>query len=197
MPTIDEINTWQGATVTDREGEKIGSIDEVYVDRDSGEPEWLAVKTGLFGTKLSFVPVAEATRTGEAVRVPYEKAQVKDAPQVDADGELSEAEKTDLGLRRHQRPQRGPADGARAARGHRRGPQGADRGGPAGCPALIAGHGDAGKGRRNQTRVLPESQPHASASSSTMRSPQPPDAPDAAAITTSPWPSSATSTVRW
>jgi sporulation protein YlmC with PRC-barrel domain len=96
MPTIDEINTWQGATVTDREGEKIGSIDEVYVDRDSGEPEWLAVKTGLFGTKLSFVPVAEATRTGEAVRVPYEKAQVKDAPQVDADGELSEAEKTDL-----------------------------------------------------------------------------------------------------
>jgi sporulation protein YlmC with PRC-barrel domain len=96
MPTIDEIKTWQGATVTDREGEKIGSIDEVYVDRDSGEPEWLAVKTGLFGTKLSFVPVAEATRTGEEVRVPYEKAQVKDAPQVDADGELSEAEETDL-----------------------------------------------------------------------------------------------------
>ena len=96
MPTIDEIKTWQGGTVTDREGEKIGSIDEVYVDRDSGEPEWLAVKTGLFGNKLSFVPVAGATRTGEEVRVPYEKAQVKDAPQVDADGELSEAEETDL-----------------------------------------------------------------------------------------------------
>jgi uncharacterized protein (TIGR02271 family) len=96
MPTIDEIKTWQGGTLTDREGEKIGSIDEVYVDRDSGEPEWLAVKTGLFGSKLSFVPVAEATRTGEEVRVPYEKAQVKDAPQVDADGELSEAEETEL-----------------------------------------------------------------------------------------------------
>jgi uncharacterized protein (TIGR02271 family) len=96
MPTIDEIKTWQGGTLTDHEGEKIGSIDEVYVDRDSGEPEWLAVKTGLFGNKLSFVPVAEATRTGEDVRVPYEKAQVKDAPQVDADGELSEAEETEL-----------------------------------------------------------------------------------------------------
>jgi sporulation protein YlmC with PRC-barrel domain len=96
MTTIDEIKTWQGGTVTDREGEKIGSIDEVYLDRDSGEPEWLAVKTGLFGTKLSFVPVAEATRTGEDVRVPYEKAQVKDAPQVDPDGELSEAEESDL-----------------------------------------------------------------------------------------------------
>jgi uncharacterized protein (TIGR02271 family) len=96
MPTIDEIKTWQGGTLTDHEGEKIGSIDEVYVDSDSGEPEWLAVKTGLFGSKLSFVPVAEATRTGEDVRVPYAKAQVKDAPQVDADGELSEAEETEL-----------------------------------------------------------------------------------------------------
>jgi uncharacterized protein (TIGR02271 family) len=96
MPTMDEIKTWQGGTLTDREGEKIGSIDEVYVDRASGEPEWLAVKTGLFGGKLSFVPVAEATRTGEEVRVPYDKAQVKDAPRVDADGELSEAEEADL-----------------------------------------------------------------------------------------------------
>jgi sporulation protein YlmC with PRC-barrel domain len=108
MPTIEEIKAWQGDTVTDREGEKIGSIDEIYVDRDSGEPEWLAVKTGLFGNKLSFVPVAEAARTGDEVRVPYEKAQVKDAPQVDSDGELSEAEKTDLyrhyGLEQHAQP---------------------------------------------------------------------------------------------
>ena len=96
MPTIDEIKTWQGNSVTDREGEKIGSIDEVYVDRDSGEPAWLAVKTGLFGNKLSFVPIADAARAGDDVRVPYDKAQVKDAPQVDADGELSEAEETDL-----------------------------------------------------------------------------------------------------
>ena len=96
MPTIDEIKTWQGNSVTDREGEKIGSIDEVYVDRDSGEPAWLAVKTGLFGNKLSFVPIADAARAGDDVRVPYDKAQVKDAPQVDPDGELSEAEETDL-----------------------------------------------------------------------------------------------------
>jgi PRC-barrel domain protein len=95
MPTIDEIKTWQGETVIDRDGDKVGSIDEVYLG-GSGQPEWLAVKTGLFGTKLSFVPVAEAARTGEDVRVPYEKAQIKDAPQVDADGELSEAEETDL-----------------------------------------------------------------------------------------------------
>ena len=108
MPTTDEIKTWQGGTVTDRDGDKIGSIDEVYMDRDSGEPKWLAVKTGLFGNKLSIVPIAEAARTGEVVRVPYEKAQVKDAPQVDADGELSEAEETDLyrhyGIERHTEP---------------------------------------------------------------------------------------------
>jgi uncharacterized protein (TIGR02271 family) len=96
MHTIDEIKTWRGGTLIAQDGDKIGSIDEVYVDRDTGEPEWLAVKTGLFGGKLTFVPIAEADSTGENVRVPYDKAQVKDAPHVDADGELSEAEEAEL-----------------------------------------------------------------------------------------------------
>jgi uncharacterized protein (TIGR02271 family) len=96
MSTIEDIKTWRGETLVDTEGSKIGSIEEVYVDTDSGEPEWLAVKTGLFGSKLSFVPLADADRTDDAVRVPYDKAQVKDAPQIDADGALSEAEEAEL-----------------------------------------------------------------------------------------------------
>jgi sporulation protein YlmC with PRC-barrel domain len=69
MPTIEEVRHWRGGTVVDRDGDKIGSIDEVYMDQDTGEPEWLAVKTGLFGTRLSFVPLAEASRSGGEVRV--------------------------------------------------------------------------------------------------------------------------------
>jgi uncharacterized protein (TIGR02271 family) len=90
MPTIEEVRAWRGGTVVDRAGDKVGSIDEVYMDQETGEPEWLAVKTGLFGTRLSFVPLAEASRSGDEVRVPYEKAEVKDAPSVDPDGELSQ-----------------------------------------------------------------------------------------------------------
>jgi uncharacterized protein (TIGR02271 family) len=96
MPTMEEVTTWRGGTVVDRDGDKIGSIDEVYMDQETGQPEWLAVKTGLFGSRLSFVPLAEATRSGDEVRVPYEKSQVKDAPSVDPDGELSQQEEASL-----------------------------------------------------------------------------------------------------
>jgi uncharacterized protein (TIGR02271 family) len=92
----EEITRLRGATLVDRDGDKIGSIDEIYADQDTGKPEWMAVRTGLFGTRLSFVPLAEAEVTGDDVRVPYEKAQVKDAPNVDPDGELSQDEEARL-----------------------------------------------------------------------------------------------------
>jgi len=54
------------------------------------ERAWATVNTGLFGTKHSFVPIAEAELTDDdKVRVPFQKEQVKNAPKVDADGELS------------------------------------------------------------------------------------------------------------
>ncbi len=96
MPTNDATQNWQGQTLHDNHGDKIGSIAEVYLDRQSEQPEWLAVKTGLFGSKLTFVPVREATSSGDGVRVTYEKALVKDAPRVEADGELSEDEERRL-----------------------------------------------------------------------------------------------------
>jgi stress response protein YsnF len=96
MPTVDDIKGWRGGTVVDRDGEKIGSVDEIYLDNETQQPEWLAVKTGMFGNKLTFVPLAQAERSGEDIRVPYEKAQVKDAPNVEADGQLSEQEETEL-----------------------------------------------------------------------------------------------------
>jgi stress response protein YsnF len=92
----NEIGRRRGGTVVGPDGEKIGSIDEIYLDRQTGQPEWLAVKTGMFGTKLTFVPLAQAEATGEGLRVPYDKAQVKDAPNVEPDGELSEEEEARL-----------------------------------------------------------------------------------------------------
>ena len=95
-PTESAVAAWRGAAVVDHDGEKIGTIDEIYADADTGKPEWLAVKTGLFGMKLSFVPIAEATETGGGVRVPYDNQQVKDAPAVESDHELSQDEEANL-----------------------------------------------------------------------------------------------------
>jgi len=95
-PQTDEATAWRGRTAVDRDGDKLGTIDEIYLDADTGKPEWLAVKTGLFGTKLTFIPLAEATSDGDNVRVPYEKSQVKDAPNAEADGALSQEEEANL-----------------------------------------------------------------------------------------------------
>jgi uncharacterized protein (TIGR02271 family) len=96
MPDLDTVRSWEGRTLIDRDGSRIGSIDAIYLDDQTGEPEWALVNTGLFGTKSSFVPLAQATQTDQDVRVPYDKQLVKDAPRVDADQHLSEAEEQQL-----------------------------------------------------------------------------------------------------
>jgi uncharacterized protein (TIGR02271 family) len=96
VATMEDIRTWRGRTLVDRDGDKIGKIEDIYLDRSSGEPEWVAVKTGLFGSSVSFVPIHDAEPTGDDLRVEYEKDQVKDAPNVDPDGELSPEEERRL-----------------------------------------------------------------------------------------------------
>jgi uncharacterized protein (TIGR02271 family) len=96
MPTIEDVRTWRGKEVVGPDGEKIGTLEDIYLDRHSGEPEWAAIKTGLFGMKTSFAPLEGATPSGDELRLNYDKATVKDAPNVDADGELSEEEERRL-----------------------------------------------------------------------------------------------------
>src|SRR4051794_30063323 len=96
MATMQDIETWRGRTLVDRDGDKIGKIEDIYLDRSSGEPEWVAVKTGLFGSNVSFVPIHDASPTGDDLQVSYEKDLVKDAPNVNPDGELSPEEERRL-----------------------------------------------------------------------------------------------------
>jgi uncharacterized protein (TIGR02271 family) len=96
MPDIDTIRTWEGRTLLDRDGSRIGTIEAIYLDDQTRQPEWALVNTGLFGTKSSFVPLAQATQTDDDVRVPYDKQLVKDAPRIDPDQHLSEAEERQL-----------------------------------------------------------------------------------------------------
>ena len=96
MPDVNTVRSWQGATMVDRDGDKVGTIESIYVDDQTGEPEWALVNTGFFGTRSTFVPIAQASGSGDQVQVPYEKQRVKDAPTMDPDGHLSEAEEQEL-----------------------------------------------------------------------------------------------------
>jgi uncharacterized protein (TIGR02271 family) len=96
MTELTEAYGFRGRTMIDRDGDKIGKIDDVYEDKQTGRPEWALVNTGLFGTKKTFVPLHDAAPAGEDVRVPLEKGHVKDAPSIEPDGELSESEERQL-----------------------------------------------------------------------------------------------------
>ena len=85
-----------GQQLRNREGDKIGKIGKIYVDDYRGQPEWLTVNTGLFGTRESFVPLAEAVLEGADLVVPYTKIQIKDAPNIDDSSHLTEAEEQEL-----------------------------------------------------------------------------------------------------
>jgi len=94
--TISSYSGWVNRTAIDSSGDKIGTISDVYVDNDTSEPSWLTVRTGLFGTKVSFVPIAGASAAGDDVMVGWDKSVVKDAPRADADGALSSDEEDAL-----------------------------------------------------------------------------------------------------
>ena len=92
---------WIGTDAYDPDGDKIGEIADVYVDNRTHRPEWLAVHTGLFGGKNTFVPIhGSQIRTDEdgntSLLVAYDKDQIKDAPRMDPEGELSPIEEQNL-----------------------------------------------------------------------------------------------------
>ncbi|MGV3246283.1 DUF2382 domain-containing protein [Rothia sp. 11254D007CT] len=96
MATNETIETLRNSTVFGTDGEKIGKVGELYLDAQTGEPTFVTVNTGFFGTNESFIPVNQARYAGEEIHVPYTKEFVKDAPNIAEDGELSPAEEQRL-----------------------------------------------------------------------------------------------------
>ena len=96
MISIDQARTLQGKTMLGAGGDKLGSIDTLYADREDGSPTFATVNTGMFGGKASFVPLEQAELKGDDLVVPYPKDLVKDAPSIDPDSELSPEEEDRL-----------------------------------------------------------------------------------------------------
>lgn len=85
-----------GRTAVDMEGNKIGRVGQVYLSDRTDQPEWVTVSTGLFGNKETFAPLAGARADAENLVLAVSKDLVKDAPNVDTDGHLDEAENNRL-----------------------------------------------------------------------------------------------------
>jgi hypothetical protein len=91
-----QIDQVAGCDAYGSDGNKIGSVGQVYLDDQTGQPAWATVNTGFFGMNESFVPLSEASFSGDGLTVSYDKDKVKGAPNVAADGHLLPDEEREL-----------------------------------------------------------------------------------------------------
>ncbi|WP_026403245.1 MULTISPECIES: DUF2382 domain-containing protein [Actinomadura] len=117
MQTQTQVRELMGMSVSDTNGTKVGTIKQVYLNDDSGAPEWITVHTGWFGMRESFVPLTGSHKEADMLQVPYDKETIKGAPNVDADEHLSHAQIVDLYRHYGVRPPAGGRTGEQAPAG--------------------------------------------------------------------------------
>jgi membrane protein len=92
MATQPHSTDWEGRTMLDRAGEKIGTIEEIYLVEETGQPDWAVVRLGRLRSRATLVPLAGARPLDEGIRAAYEKDVIEDAPRIDGDGDPSEGQ---------------------------------------------------------------------------------------------------------
>ena len=104
------------AVVVDRDGDRVGTVGQIYLDDATEQPTFVTIRTGLFGTRETFVPVQDADYTDDGeLRVPYDKSMIKGCPTVDPEGHVDPDEQTTLFAHygvKHDRAGTGDADDA-------------------------------------------------------------------------------------
>ena len=96
MAQLPDAGDFHGRFLRDSSGERVGKIDEIYLDSDTDRPEFVLVSTGS-GTRSNFVPVRDAVQVGdEDVRVPLAREMMDEAPSIEPGGQLSEEEEVHL-----------------------------------------------------------------------------------------------------
>src|SRR6266508_283949 len=96
LPTIEEARSWRGLMLVATGNEPVGRIDAVYVDRTTRQPGWALVHTGRFGSWRTCVPLMDAAKLGDTVRVPHDPGVVREAPRLEPDADLSESDEACL-----------------------------------------------------------------------------------------------------
>jgi hypothetical protein len=86
----DELKALGGHQVAAEDGAKVGYIDLVFRDHDTGAPEWLGIWDGLPDSKPRvLVPVQGVSVEADVVRVPWSAEQVRSAPAYEVPGDLA------------------------------------------------------------------------------------------------------------
>jgi hypothetical protein len=111
MTTPQDPQQYVGSRVVDAEGRKLGKIGRVYTDEQGGQPMWVKISTGMFGTRQSLAPIHGARFDDDQVVLAVTKAQVKDAPNIDNDERISESEQDALYQHYSGHPNAGQAKG--------------------------------------------------------------------------------------
>lgn len=84
------------ATAYDKNGEKLGDVNEVFVDDQSGQPTFVEVNHGLFGMNSSLVPLRGHDFSGDDLKLGFSKDRIKDAPDFDSDKPLTPEAQSDI-----------------------------------------------------------------------------------------------------
>ena len=84
------------ATAYDKAGEKLGSVKEVFVDEQSGQPTFVEVNHGLFGMSSSLVPLRGHDFTGDELKLAFSKDRIENAPDFDSDKPLTPEAQADI-----------------------------------------------------------------------------------------------------
>jgi hypothetical protein len=96
LPGPEVTHRWQGRTLVDHGGEPLGSVEAIYLDKATGQPEWALLEAGASSPSRTFVPLVSANEEGDSVRVPFAKTLIEGAPGMAADRELSEDQEQEL-----------------------------------------------------------------------------------------------------
>jgi sporulation protein YlmC with PRC-barrel domain len=95
--TMENIHELRGAPVVDAQGDKIGTVEQIYFDVRTDQPQWIALKTGIFGGRLTFVPLEGVNIEGNTLKVPFAKEHVEGSPDVYPDAISPHLEKALVG----------------------------------------------------------------------------------------------------
>lgn len=112
-PVPPSPSDWEGQTVLDREGDKIGKIEEIFLVEETGRPEWGLVKVGRIKSHATLVPLTRARPVEKGIEIPFGKDVVGDAPAIEPDEDPSEQQVN--ALYRHYRI---PVPSPSAGNGH-------------------------------------------------------------------------------
>jgi sporulation protein YlmC with PRC-barrel domain len=81
---------YEGYAVYDNRGEKIGKVDDLFIDEADRE-EYIGVKMGFLGRKSTLIPmdIVRVNEADRALEVSESKDHVKDAPSFDDDEDIT------------------------------------------------------------------------------------------------------------